>query len=85
MRSGRTLIQASNFSSLASAASTAAIDPGRPTDSGTIVSGNKVVFWSGRTGITKASPSGFLGTAGSVVLFELFSVSAIELIMNTKE
>src|ERR1043165_1679441 len=45
--------------SLDSAASTAALEPGPPNDSGTIVSGNSVVFCNGRTGMTKGTPSGF--------------------------
>ena len=52
-------MQAIIFSSLDRADSTAAIDPGRPTDNGTIVSGNSVVFCKGRTGMTKGTPSGF--------------------------
>src|SRR2546421_9218484 len=77
VRSSLTLIHASNFSSPANAASTAAIDPGRPTDSGTIVSGNSVVFCKGKTGITKGTPSGFLTGAFVSGLFEFVSAMRI--------
>src|ERR1041385_6612025 len=63
-----------SFSSLASAASTAAIEPGRPTDSGTIVSGNSVVFCKGRTGMTKGTPSGFFTGAFACASFGFSSV-----------
>ena len=66
-------MHASSFSSPASAASTAAIEPGRPTDSGTIVSGKSVVFCKGNTGITKGTPSGFLTGAFASDLFEFVS------------
>src|SRR5580765_1732818 len=80
--SGRTLKQASSFSSLVSAASTAAIDPGRPTDSGTIVSGNKVVFCNGSTGMTKGTPSGFFAIGCDDDLFALVSVCAMNFEMS---
>src|SRR5205814_6741370 len=60
-----------------SAASTAAIDPGRPTDSGTIVSGKSVVFCNGKTGITKGTPSGFLTGAFASGLLEFASAMTI--------
>src|SRR5882724_9052036 len=69
-------MQASSFSSPASAASTAAIDAGRPTDSGTIVSGNSVVFCNGKTGITKGT-SGFLTGAFASGLLEFASAMTI--------
>src|SRR5258706_14871543 len=40
----------SSFSSVASAASTAAREPGRPTDSGISRCGKRTVFFKGRTG-----------------------------------
>src|SRR6266404_1610787 len=77
--SGRTLTQASSFSSLESAASTAAIEAGRPTASGTIVSGNSVMFVSGRTGISKGTPSRLVDTGGAASLSDFVSASAIGL------
>src|SRR5574341_2647362 len=52
-------MQASSFSSDASAASTAATDAGRPAANGTIVSGNSVVFCNGRTGISNGVAPNF--------------------------
>ena len=49
-RSGRTVIHPNSFSGVASAASTAATERGRPTPSGTTVSGNIVMFCSASTG-----------------------------------
>src|SRR4051794_6739849 len=67
-------MQPINFSSPDSAASTAAIEPGRPTDSGTIVSGNSVVFCKGRMGMTKGTPSGFFTGAFACASFGFSSV-----------
>src|SRR6266852_1448302 len=72
-------MQASRFSSLESAASTAAIEAGRPTASGTIVSGNSVMFVSGRTGISNGTPSRLVDTGGAASLSEFVSASAFGL------
>src|SRR5512134_2878632 len=65
-------IQASSFSSVASAACTAAIERGRPIASGTTVSGNSVVFCNGNTANSNGSPGvvrgSVAGRAGATVL-----------------
>ena len=45
-----------NFSGVASAASTAATERGRPTPSGTTVSGNRLIFCRARTGTSNRCP-----------------------------
>src|SRR5260370_22881610 len=84
MWSGRTLIQASSFSSLESADSTAAIEAGRPAASGTMVSGKSVVFCSGRTGISNGTPSGLVLAGGASEAGFVFS-SAISSRMKPKK
>src|SRR6266850_2772272 len=52
-------MQASSFSGLDRAASTAATERGRPTPSGTTVSGKSVRFCRARTAISKGSADAF--------------------------
>src|SRR5437764_837204 len=58
-------MQARSFSSVASAASTAATERGRPAESGMTVPGKSVVCCKGSTAISKTSPPPF-AAAGSV-------------------
>src|SRR5258707_568046 len=67
----RTVVHARRFSSPARAASTSATDAGRPADNGTIVSGNKVVFRSGSTGISNGSAPNFCAGSWSVCSLDL--------------
>src|SRR6185369_4696323 len=73
-RSGRTVMHASNFSGVASAASTAASERGLPTPSGTTVSGNSVRFCSARTATSNFWP----GVDGTGAFSE---VSAMQLVL----